>query len=996
MGIYRTYRTADGDSGAYTAPKSTAPVSKPVVGSLGDVSGPKYDALGRLVPQSDYIPLPEPPAPVPAPDVEAAVPAPVVVAPVVVAPVVVAPVAVESFKEITVESFPHPAHAMEPGAKVASPVSRYVTELLGTFFLVLVGMHVQPFTTCLMLAALTFMCAGISQGHMNPAVTVAHLVRQTITPVDAAWYGLAQLVGATLAAVLSIGLLGASPSVSPYETSLTLESLVYFGALMAPTFVLCLVHLAMLAGESRTQFFGLAIGFATLACIVAYGAGHQLFNPAASIGNYLAEMFGKGSAVTHLALIVSQCAAGALAGLAFRFCAAKDIAAVLLTEFLGTFAFVFLLTATNGAPATTVAQTVGLGYVALVYFSAEVSEAHFNPTITLAHLLAGDSKFDSLTMLDVGGYIVVQLIASVLAALAGGAVFGVMPPAVDEVSSVIVFSIFAASFILAFVHLNNLGDQEGNGHFGLAIGFAVLANFLLFSTHANPVAAVGLLVANAALSGGFATSALAVAAIIVVPFVGTLLAVLAFKFRLTLSSTNYGYASLATEAIGTGFLVLALFAMSEGMSANPSFDTSSDSFGTGTGSVGLDLGLLYAAVTYTGGYVSGAHFNPAVTLAHLLQGSPAGGFTLSSSMMPTRLAGLYMLTQTLASVACALLGAWLYHGVVPSLHEDVSARWLAGLMIFSFALALVHLSVTAAQLGNGFYGVAIGFVLYAGVLSFGVIETALFNPAIAIGVYFAHGSVGSGLNLTLLILTPLLGGVLAKLVFLLMLDRTNKVAKLTTEFIGTFLLLLSLVTAPGSVGIVYVSFTYMGGYTSGAHFNPAVTGTRFFLGDLSATEALQYVGAQMGGALLAAIVGFVEGVKVGSFLSPVPSPYWVGMSRIVACEALFTFVVCLVHCQVISGNKVGFGKSGNGYFGLAMGFSYRGAYQAVAAVDAGLFNPAAAIAFWLVDALANARLPPIDILAAYLLLPALAAYLAERAFTAYRTHLVTVPPELSA
>ena len=116
---------------------------------------------------------------------------------------------------------------------------------------------------------------------------------------------------------------GTAPAVNSYVvfvSSDALGTLGYLVALMGPTFFICLVHLAMLSGESRTQFYGLAIGFALFAGMVAYGQDSHLFNPAISLGTWIAAGFAKGSAATHACLFLSQCLAGALSALAFLLC----------------------------------------------------------------------------------------------------------------------------------------------------------------------------------------------------------------------------------------------------------------------------------------------------------------------------------------------------------------------------------------------------------------------------------------------------------------------------------------------------------------------------------------------------------------------------------------------------------------------------------------------------------------------------------------------------
>ena len=93
--------------------------------------------------------------------------------------------------------------------------------------------------------------------------------------------------------------------------------------------------------------------------------------------------------------------------------------------------------------------------------------AHFNPIITIAHLIAGDSAFDLRDTADALYYIAAQLAAAVTAALVGGALFGASAPLTDASTLQAAVGLFFGGFLLAFVHLNVLGAQQDNGFFGV-------------------------------------------------------------------------------------------------------------------------------------------------------------------------------------------------------------------------------------------------------------------------------------------------------------------------------------------------------------------------------------------------------------------------------------------------------------------------------------------------------------------------------------------------
>jgi len=76
----------------------------------------------------------------------------------------------------------------------------------------------------------------------------------------------------------------------------------------------------------------------------------------------------------------------------------------------------------------------------------------------------------------------------------------------------------------------------------------------------------------------------------------------------------------------------------------------------------------------------------------------------------------------------------------------------------------------------------------------------------------------------------------------------------TVEFLGTMSLILAILVTGGNpvmVGAALAGLVAIGGSLSGAHFNPAVSIMALVKGDLSQSDLMGYILAQILGALFA-------------------------------------------------------------------------------------------------------------------------------------------------
>jgi aquaporin Z len=168
----------------------------------------------------------------------------------------------------------------------------------------------------------------------------------------------------------------------------------------------------------------------------------------------------------------------------------------------------------------------------------------------------------------------------------------------------------------------------------------------------------------------------------------------------------------------------------------------------------LAIGSVLMVMIYAGGHVSGAHYNPAVSLAVWIRGK-----------LSTPDLGLYVAVQIAGGVIGAVLAHYLKGRPTLTPPDPDPLRALIAEFLFTFALAYVVLNVATARAasGNSYYGLAIGFTVLAGAFAVGPISGAAFNPAVAAGVT-AVGAVKAA-NVWIYLVGCFGGGALAGILF---------------------------------------------------------------------------------------------------------------------------------------------------------------------------------------------------------------------------------------
>lgn len=169
----------------------------------------------------------------------------------------------------------------------------------------------------------------------------------------------------------------------------------------------------------------------------------------------------------------------------------------------------------------------------------------------------------------------------------------------------------------------------------------------------------------------------------------------------------------------------------------------------------LAIGSALMIMVYSGGHISGGHYNPAVSLAAALRGA-----------LPKKDLVPYWVAQILGGIVAALTAMFIVgkNAEAAAPLENVPAAFVAELL-FTFALAWVVLQTATAKgtKGNSFYGLAIGFTVLVGAFAVGHVSGGAFNPAVAIGAAVMNLADAGGIWVH--IIAALAGGALAAVVF---------------------------------------------------------------------------------------------------------------------------------------------------------------------------------------------------------------------------------------
>ena len=205
---------------------------------------------------------------------------------------------------------------------------------------------------------------------------------------------------------------------------------------------------------------------------------------------------------------------------------------------------------------------------------------------------------------------------------------------------------------------------------------------------------------------------------------------------------------LVAEFFGTGWLVLGGCGSAVLAAAVPNL-------GIGYAGVALAFGLTVLTGAYAFGHISGAHYNPAVTLGVLIRGK-----VNAADVVP------YMVAQFVAAaLAAVIVIKFLRAGAaVTPITPHIGPALLAE-FLFTFALVYVVLNAATAEgtSGNSFYGLAIGMTVMTGAFAVGDISGGAFNPAVALGICVL--GISSWTNIWIYLLADFAAAVVAAIIF---------------------------------------------------------------------------------------------------------------------------------------------------------------------------------------------------------------------------------------
>jgi glycerol uptake facilitator-like aquaporin len=171
-------------------------------------------------------------------------------------------------------------------------MKNYLTELFGTFFLVLIiGINGNPLAIGFGLMVLIYLGFHVSGAHYNPIVTLAMLFRKEISLFDSINYIIFQILGAILAGSAVFFLTSVTMEVQP-NLSATVYQILGYEVLFTYLYVYAFLTVTSHPKLKNNTFYGLVLGATIMVGLFSsIQTSGGVFNPATSVGVTLSHLF---------------------------------------------------------------------------------------------------------------------------------------------------------------------------------------------------------------------------------------------------------------------------------------------------------------------------------------------------------------------------------------------------------------------------------------------------------------------------------------------------------------------------------------------------------------------------------------------------------------------------------------------------------------------------------------------------------------------------------
>ena len=171
-------------------------------------------------------------------------------------------------------------------------MKNYLTELFGTFFLVLIiGINGNPLAIGFGLMVLIYLGFHSSGAHYNPIVTLAMLFRKEISLLDSINYIIFQILGAVLAGSAVFFLTSVTMEVQP-NLSATVYQILGYEVLFTYLYVYAFLTVTSHPKLKNNSFYGLVLGATIMVGLFSsIQTSGGVFNPATSVGVTISHLF---------------------------------------------------------------------------------------------------------------------------------------------------------------------------------------------------------------------------------------------------------------------------------------------------------------------------------------------------------------------------------------------------------------------------------------------------------------------------------------------------------------------------------------------------------------------------------------------------------------------------------------------------------------------------------------------------------------------------------